>query len=66
MVNILEIKKKLSVGDIATASKMIGITATNGSKALYREGSKHHEKILNALDKVIKMREMLMLEGAEA
>lgn len=64
MKNISEIKDKMSKGDLATASKMIGITPANGSKAFARADSKHHESIVNALSKVIEMREMLIQEGA--
>lgn len=63
-MNISEIKEKMMKGDLETASRMIGITPSNGSKALNRLKSKHHEELKNALEKVVKMRDMLINESA--
>jgi hypothetical protein len=64
MKTISEIKEKIKTGDIQTAAKMLGITPMNASKALVRVDSKHHESLVNALSKVIEMREMLINEAA--
>lgn len=64
MINNLEIKERMKLGDLETASLMIGITPANASKALVRVGSKHHEKLINAIEKVIKTREALINEAA--
>jgi hypothetical protein len=60
MKSISEIKEKMLQGDLAVASRMIGITAANGSKALARTDSKHHDKLIDALKKIIDMRETLI------
>lgn len=54
-----EIEKKIIDGDIKLAGKMLGITAQNASKAYNRPGSKYHQDLLTALDKVITAREDL-------
>lgn len=66
MKNVSEIKEKMLKGDLETASKMVGITPANGSKALSREGSKYHESIIKALNRVFENREKLILESSEA
>lgn len=60
MKTISEIKKKMKPGDLDTASKVLGITPSNASKALNREGSKHHVNLVNILSKVIEMRDLLI------
>lgn len=58
-MNIAEIQFKKRHGDIAEASKIIGIKTSNGSKALSRPNSKHHLAVVNALISIITVREIL-------
>ncbi|MBN1652021.1 MAG: hypothetical protein JW857_11875 [Bacteroidales bacterium] len=61
-MTIDEIKSKKKPGDIKTAGEMIGITQGNAWVALHRPGSKHHERIVNVLTKIIEGREKIANE----
>lgn len=54
-----EILQKKVHGDLKIAGDMIGITEKNAYAALSREGSKYHDKVVDALTKIIEMRETL-------
>lgn len=58
--NITEIKERSIRGDIKLAAKLIGISPQNARWALKRVGSKYHDALLTALDKVITSRENLI------
>lgn len=59
-MNIDEIKSKLSYGDMRLAGQMIGISRDNAKVALKREGSKYHQAVKDALEKIISAREELL------
>lgn len=59
MKSISEIKEKIQSGDLITVGKALGISPNNASKALNREGSKHHVNVITILEKLIDNREML-------
>ncbi|MFK5951251.1 MAG: hypothetical protein QM500_21045 [Methylococcales bacterium] len=58
-MNIQEIKSKKRIGDLKSAGDMIGINKFNAYAALNREGSKYHDRIVNALSKIIEARQKL-------
>ena len=60
MKSISQIKELMQPGDLKTAAQMLGITASNASKALNRPGSKYHQELVNSLSMVVEMREMLI------
>lgn len=64
-MEINEIKQKTVHGDLVIAGKMIGITRDNAKVALKRVGSKYHERVKEALVKIINSREALIKESAK-
>ncbi len=59
-MTIEEIKQKKRQGDYVLAGEMLGLTKYNVKVTLNRPGAKRHQKVKEALIKIIRQREELL------
>lgn len=65
-MEVAEITRRKSYGDMTAAAAAVGITPENANRALTRVNSKHHDAIVKALTTILVIRELMSPEKSES